>query len=253
MKKSAVFSKKLKISLLALLLLVLNTCVLIPVKPVKQCQQDPGIYQNALRLLASRYKGLEGKISVQLQTAKGKLTFSGHLYAKNPDSIRFSIYGIFHQLKFLLVKQGERLAWKDFDSGRQYQGFLDACPDFPAHLPFSPGFMRDFTRILFLNFPSPVVLSTTGRTPELCQFNLSCAWGLFGLTVDPEYNLPLRIEKAGTAGFSVSFTDYISSSVGVVPRAYTMTAHGMTMKIRFRTLKINPSFQEGIFTPSLPH
>ena len=253
MKKSAVSSKKSKISLFAFFFLVLNACVLIPVKPVKQCQQDPGIYQNELQVLSSRYKGLEGKISVQLQTAEGKLTFSGHLYAKNPDSLRFSVYGIFHQLKFLLVKQGERLAWRDFDSGRQYQGPLDACPDFPSHLPFAPAFMRDFVRILFLNFPPPVTLTAAGKMPGSCQFDLLCAWGLFGLTVDPEYNLPLRMERAGTTGFSVSFSDYFPAPVGVVPHAYTMTVRGITMKIRFRTLKINPPFQGGIFTPELPH
>ncbi|NIA09702.1 MAG: hypothetical protein GWP10_08230 [Nitrospiraceae bacterium] len=89
--------------------------------------------------------------------------------------------------------------------------------------------------------------------PGSCQFDLLCAWGLFGLTVDPEYNLPLRMERAGTTGFSVSFSDYFPAPVGVVPHAYTMTVRGITMKIRFRTLKINPPFQGGIFTPELPH
>jgi len=256
MKNSTRPSRKLKISLLVFFFLVLHACVIIPVKPVKKCSQDSGVYQNALQLLSSRYETLEGKISIQLKTAEGKIAFSGHLYAKNPNSLRFSAYGIFHQLKFLLIKQGNFIAWKDFDSGRQYQGPLDTCPDFPSHLPLKPRFMRDFIRILFLNFPHPVIFTSAGQIPGSCQFDLSCAWGIFGLTVDPEYSLPLQMEKTGekteSTGFIITFSDYLPASIGYVPHTYKIKTHGINMKIRFKTLKINPHLGENIFIPKLP-
>ena len=170
MTNCTVFSKSHSLLLVSVLFLLFQACAHVPPKKVKPCQRDPAVYQQALERLSHGFKALSGRVKVHVETERGSVSFTGDLYAQSLDRLHFDILGFLNRPRFLLIKDGETIAWKDFDSGRSYMGSLEDCPGFPGGFPFSPLFLRDFMRILFLNFPAPFKFIQRDDTEDPCDF-----------------------------------------------------------------------------------
>jgi len=253
MRKSTI-SKAFSIGITGLLFFVFQACVHAPRKRHGPCDSNPLVYQQALLNLSRSYKGLSGKVKVHVETPDGKFSFTGSLYAQPPGRLHFDIFGFLHRPKFLMIKDGNTLAWKDFDSGRHYEGPLDKCPEFPVKFPFSPLFLRDFIRILFLDFPLPLKILPNAPVSKPCRFLMMCAWGKFDLLIDPDNGLPAEMEgpKGQSKTFKISFSGYSEGSSYNVPHRYGFAANGVKMEVEFKSLEVNPKFPTNIFVPLLP-
>jgi len=255
MKSYSAFSRLLKHAVAGVLLLLLfQACVHAPKVKKKPCNDDPAPYQQALLNLSSKYKSLAGKVKVQVESRDGKVSFTGDLYAQSPGKLHFDIFGFLHRPRFILIKNGDSIAWKDFDSGRSYTGPLEACPGFPVKFPFSPSFLRDFMRILFLDFPGHVRVLPPEKGEEPCRFLMMCRWGIFDMTVDSSVGLPVLLEgpQGESARFRLSYGNYAPVSSLVVPRRYGIAIRDVRMTFEFKTLKVNPPVSEKVFVPVIP-
>jgi hypothetical protein len=226
----------------------------VPQKKAKPCQTDPAVYQEVLLKLSQEFKALSGRVKVHVETERGSASFTGDLYAQSPGRLHFDILGFLNRPRFVLIKDDEIIAWKDFDSGRSYMGPLEACPGFPGEFPFSPLFLRDFMRILFLNFPGPFKILPGENAVSPCDFTLTCRWGTFDVTMDPQVGLPVFLkgprDKADM--FQITFADYFRSSGLDVPREYEIVVKDVRMTFTFKTLQINPRISEEVFVPLVP-
>ena len=255
MRSSGALSRILNfLCLVGFFLFALQACVHVPSRKGVPCKGDPGVYRRALSKLAETYKGLSGTVKVRVESKEGKVSFTGDLYAASPDKLHLDVFGFLHRPRFVLIKSGETIAWRDFDSGRSYVGPLARCPGFPANFPVSPLFLRDFIRILFLNFPGPLAVRAPEGTDDPCRFTLTCRWGSFEVTMDPGVALPVLVvgPKGEKFPFRLTFSDYAEVSSLVVPRRYGISVRDVHMTFDFRTLKVNPAFPPGVFVPRLP-
>ncbi len=255
MRNSGAYSKILKFLFVVYLLYAFQGCVHAPGKKATRCGSDPTPYRMTLRKLTDAYRGMSGKIKVHIETSEGNLSFPGTLYASYPDKLHLDIYGFLHRPKFFLVQRGELIAWKDFETGRRYEGPLAACPPFPVRLPFSPRFLKDLVRVFFLNFPEPLKISPLRKSEGDCYFRMVCGWGRFNLLFDPIKKLPLSLE--GPLGaedvFTIRFSHYRKGEKSLlVPWEYEISVRDVVMTISFKDLLVNPPLSEDIFLPSLP-
>ncbi len=252
MRNSSVLSKTLSLGIVGFFFLIFQACVHAPPVRKKACRA-PAVYKEALSGLSSAYHSLSGTVKVRVETDKDKFSFTGDLYARAPDKLHFDIFGFLHRPRFILIKRGGTIAWKDFESGRTYTGPIEACPGFPARFPFSPLFLKDLMRILFLDFPGPLALRIPEEPKGPCRFLMTCRWGRFDVTIDPGVGLPVRIEgpKGGKTPFTLTFGDYGEISGLVVPRRYGITVGDVEMTFDFKTLQVNPAIPPEVFVPDL--
>lgn len=250
MKKSSVF-KTISIGIAGLLFFVFQACVHAPPRKAAPCNSNPLVYQYALLNLSQGYKSLSGKLKVRIETLDGRYSFTGMLYAQYPGKLHFDVFGFLNRPRFLLIKEGRKISWKDFDTGQHYSGSLDRCPPFPVKFPFSPLFLRDFMRILFLNFPRPLEVRSTDHASVSCRFLMSCAWGTFNLLIDPAHGLPSEVEgpKGEEKPTRITFSDYSRVSSFVVPHRYGIYVGNVKMELVFKSLAVNPKIPEKYFIP----
>ncbi len=253
MRSSNALSKSLRLGIVGLCLLFFQACVHAPPVKEKTCREDPAVYERALVTLSRSYRSLSGVVKARVATGEEAFSFTGDLYAQAPDKLHFDIFGFLHRPRFVLIKDGERIAWKDFYSGRAYRGPLAQCPGFPVKFPFSPLFLRDFMKILFLDFPGGMKLRPLDAGEGACRFVMDCEWGTFDVTMNPSVNLPSLVAgpKGNRKPFRMSFTDYAEVSSLHVPRRYEITVGEVTMTFTFKRLEVNPTLSPEIFVPRL--
>ncbi len=251
MKKFAI-CKLRSLGAATLLFFLFQACVHVPPKKVTPCNRNPKVYQRALLDLSHAYRSLSGKVRVRVETPEGRFSFIGDLYARSPDKLHFDIFGFLHRPRFLLIKNGSLIAWKDFDSGGHYTGPLDKCPPFPVKFPFSPLFLKDFMKILFLNFPPPLKVLQTRQPGNSCRFLLTCGWGKFDMILNPLCSLPSEIvgPKGDRTPFRLTFSEYSGKDDLMVPHHYVIAVEEVKMEVTFKSLEVNPkipdeSFSEG--------
>ncbi len=254
MTSSSALSKSLSLLLAGVLFFLFQACVHAPQKKGPTCQADPEIYRRALLTLSRNYVSLSGKVKVRIETSQGNVSFTGDLYAKAPDKLHLDVFGFLHRPRFVLIKNGETIAWKDFDSGRSYMGLLERCPGFPVKFPFSPLFLRDFMRILFLNFPGSLKILPGGDAETPCAFQMVCGWGVFDAIMDPRVGLPVFLKgpKGEKEIFEITFSDYSEVSSLQVPWRYGVDVKDVKMTFEFKTLDVNQEIPRKIFIPLLP-
>ncbi len=252
MKRSAIY-KPLSLGVAGLLLLLFEACIQRVPKGGTPCQPNARLYRQNLLRFSHLYRSLSGHVKINVQTPEERVSFSGELYATSPDRLHFDIFGFLHRPRFLLIKNGDLLAWRDFDSGRHYLGPLETCPSFPIKIPFPPRFLKDFVRILFLNFPPPLRITPTGRSKDSCLFLLKCGWGTFNLVIDPVPSLPSEITgpQNSPAPFRITFSEY-TETPGYhmkIPFRYGISIGKDRVTLRFTLLKINPDIPDRYFIP----
>ncbi len=250
MKRSAIY-RHLSLWAAVLGLLALTTCVRVPPKKLVPCRLTAETCGRVLNDLARNYRTLSGYAKIRVETKRGALSFSGDLYARSPDKLHFDIFGFLHRPRFWLIKSGNLIAWRDFDSGRRYAGPLEACPAFPVKFPLSPTFLRDFIRILFLNFPPPVRIAPPRHPEGPCRFLLICGWGAFDMESHAALGLPRRIMGPieSRSSFRLTYSDYGESGIGPVPHRLTIVTGEVKMTLDFKTLKVNPKIPANYFMP----
>lgn len=250
MKKYAVYKPR-SLGAATLLFFLFQACVHAPPKKGAPCNRNPSVYQQALLDLSRTYRSLSGNVKVWVETPEGKFSLSGDLYARSPDKLHFDIFGFLHRPRFLLIKNGGFIAWKDFESGRHYTGPLDKCPPFPIKFPFSPLFLRDFMRILFLNFPSPIKVLPARQPGNPCRFFLTCGWGKFDMILNPIRNLPSQIvgPEGSRTPFRLTFSKYSGEGDLMVPHRYIIAVEKVKMEVTFKSLEVNPKIPDESFTP----
>ena len=237
-----------------LVLFFLQACAHVPEHKAPPCRQTAAACQRALKAVGQQYRTLSGHARIRIVSPDGRVSFSGDLYAQSPDKLHFDIFGFLHRPRFFLIKNGALIAWKDFGSGRHYTGLLSRCPAFPANFPFSPAFLRDFMRILFLNFPGPLTVTKPDRPESSCHFLLRCAWGLFDMRVDPLHGLPSEVigPEGSQTPFRLTFSEYAWSPAGWIPHQVGISTRKVEMILTFGALKVNPEIPERYFIPLIP-
>jgi len=249
MKKSDV-CKRLSIGAAGLLISLVMGCVRAPIRPVGPCTQTPRTVARTLTGMASRYRSISGHVRVKVTTPHDHYAFSGDLYACLPDKLHFDIFGFLHRPRFVMIRSGSLLYWRDFSSGRHYAGPLEACPILPARFPFSSRFLRDFMKILLMKFPPPLDVTPAESSNVPCRFTLRCGRGVFDLTVDPDRGYPLEMTGPlrQVSPLHVTFADY-SDSAMMYPRRIEISMGKERIELYFKTLVINPSIPERLFVP----
>lgn len=253
MRRSAAF-RRLSLGIFGLLLGTFMACVHVPAKRGRPCAQPPQDIERILAAASSRCRSLSGHVRVKVTTPRDTFSFSGDLYARMPDRLHFDIFGFLHRPRFVMIRNGSLLYWRDFSSGRYYAGPLNACPPLPVRFPCSPRFLRNLMGILFLRFPPPVRVSAANLPGDPCRFLLRCGWGTFDLTVDPDRGLPVAMvgPLGGETPFRVTLGDYPAPPKAPIPRHVVIAMGKNRVTLTFKTLEVNPSLPDRLFLPLPP-